>query len=471
MRVRAVVAFRLRPGGRVSRTSEVVVARSRTRAVGEPARVIAASPTAAPVRRGASGSAARFGPGHRFAQCASGLQVTVRAGAGATTTGRKVAATAILPEQLYWASAGGCPARTVGAMTPIPVLLAVDGNSLVHRSFHALQGSNLHTDDGKPTWAVKGFLSQLVAAAGRAGVSEIVVGFDDATSSVRKAQYPDYKAGRPTKSEDLTKQLEYSADVCRAMGIAVVVPAGLEADDVLASAVASARSAGWRSLLVTSDRDSFALIDEYASVLRVLNGGIGNSPILTPERLAILCGVRPEQYRQYAAVRGDTSDNLPGIRGVGKKTAARLLERFNTMEMVFADVDSDGGRVRAEFGPAMARKLADEDGRLLYERNMSLMAMHTDQNIGVTLDPNAAAAPLNLDRHAVERTLHAWQMKSLIGDAITVLTCDETPSDADSKQGATTGAGAVAHAPGAVVGNYGASPFPAPGVGAVCLFD
>ena len=120
----------------------------------------------------------------------------------------------------------------------------------------------------------------------------------------------------------------------------------------MSSAAALARGRGWRCTVVTSDRDSFALIDQTTSVLRIIAGGVDASPLLTPARLPLLCGVQAGQYRDYAALRGDVSDNLPGAPGIGAKTAARLLSAFRGVADVYAAID--GGReqeVVAAIGP------------------------------------------------------------------------------------------------------------------------
>src|SRR3954469_11637112 len=209
---------------------------------------------------------------------------------------------------------------------PIPTVLAVDGNSLLHRSFHAQARTMYRTPDGAQGWAIRGLLSQLVAAVDRVCADVVVVGFDDRGNSSRKRRWPSYKAQRAPKPESLQRQLDLAVEVLRELGVVVVVPEGLEADDVLASAAAWAPTVGARTVLATSDRDSFALIDEHTRMLRILNGGVDASPMLDPDRLVLVTGVRPEQYVDLAALRGDTSDNLPGVAGIGPKTAARLLE-------------------------------------------------------------------------------------------------------------------------------------------------
>ncbi len=216
------------------------------------------------------------------------------------------------------------------------VVLAIDGNSLVHRSYHAQARTGLRDDDGRPRWAVRGLLSQLVSAVERIGPDVVVVGFDDPDASIRRDRWPQYKATRVDKLTTLVEQLTLAVEVLRDLGVAVVVPPGLEADDVLASVARFAPSAGATTVIMTSDRDAFALIDEHTRVLRIINGGVEASPMLTPERLLTLTGVRPEQYRDFAALRGDASDNLPGVHGIGAKTAARLL----------AELGSARGRVR-----------------------------------------------------------------------------------------------------------------------------
>ena len=134
--------------------------------------------------------------------------------------------------------------------------------------------------------------------------------------------------------------------------------------------------------MVTSDRDAFALIDESTSVLRVINGGVDASPVMTPERLVTLLGVHPAQYRDYAALRGDPSDNLPGVRGVGPRTAARLLAEFGSAAAAFDDLAA----VRVRLGAGIAARLAHPDSRPAWELNCRLMAAREEVVLGVTLD-------------------------------------------------------------------------------------
>jgi 5'-3' exonuclease len=290
-----------------------------------------------------------------------------------------------------------------------PVVLAVDGNSLVHRSFHA------QAQSGQRSWAVRGLLTQLVAAVERVRPVAVVVGFDDADVSTRRERWPGYKANRGEKLETLVEQLAEAIDALRALGVAVVVPPGLEADDVLASSAAFAPRVGARTVIVTSDRDAFALIGEHTSVLRIINGGVDASPTMTPERLVMLLGVRPEQYRDFAALRGDPSDNLPGVRGVGPRIAARLLAEFGTARAAFDDLAA----VHSRLGAGVATRLSHVDARPAWELNCQVMAMHDDIELGLSLDAGPGVLPLPADTVAsVFRSLNlTWSA----GQAVRVL--------------------------------------------------
>ncbi|MGV8967538.1 MAG: 5'-3' exonuclease [Cellulomonas sp.] len=308
----------------------------------------------------------------------------------------------------------------------------MDGNSLLHRNYHAMEHSHLSTSDGRPTWAVKGFLSQMFAAIERADASAVLVGFDDHTSSVRKDGYSQYKANRSPKAPELGQQIASTIALLRAAGVQVVVPAGLEADDVLASAATYAPTVGWRTVVVTSDRDSFALIDEHTSVLRVLNGGIEASPILTPERLFSMVGVRPSQYREYAAMRGDPSDNLLGIPGVGAKRAATLLRTFGSVSAAFADADSGGSLVSKRLGKTYVAKLSSPDARAAFWRNVAIMTMRSDLPLGLDLSETGTSR-LPLDVACVLAALELFELHSLRNSAQRVLCGSGPASTTDSR--------------------------------------
>jgi len=314
-------------------------------------------------------------------------------------------------------SSGAGTAREVRLSAPggrvegvqAPVVLAIDGNSLVHRSFHA----QAHT--AQPSWAVRGLLTQLVAAVDRIRPTAVIVGFDDAHRSVRRERWPRYKANRAEKLDTLVAQLTGAVEAMRELGVAVVVPDGLEADDVLASAAASSQRAGATTVIVTSDRDAFALIDDHTRVLRIINGGVDASPLMTADRLVTLLGVRASQYRDFAALRGDPSDNLPGVRGIGPHHAARLLSEFGSAVAAFDDLDS----VRNRLGAAVATRLAHPDARTAWELNCRVMAMRDD--VPLDLDLASGTGVLPLQAEVVGAVFRAHNLTWSVNQAVRVL--------------------------------------------------
>jgi DNA polymerase-1 len=281
------------------------------------------------------------------------------------------------------------------------VLLAVDGDGLLYRAFHGI-GSDGETDaDGRPVAAIRGLLSFVASAAARVRPDALIVGFDSRVEPVRKADFPAYKGHRPQRPDDLLTQLDDAPGLLAVAGVPVARIEGYEADDVLASAAALGRRERWHTVLVTSDRDSFALIDSTTSVLRLTDEGIDGSPILDPVGVFAAYGVTPSQYRDYAALRGDVSDNLRGVHGIGVKNAERLLAAFGSVAGVYAALDSgsgDGGRadeVLAIIGRACADRLCESETRVLVARNQRLMAMYDDLALPL---PDELRLPLDPQR-------------------------------------------------------------------------
>ena len=303
-----------------------------------------------------------------------------------------------------------------------PLLLALDGNSLLYRAYHAAATGFLLDADDRPVWAIKGLVGYLARAAARLRPQAVLVGFDCPDSSVRKTQFPHYKAQRPDKAADLAEQIVAAPGLLRAAGVPVAVPAGLEADDVLASAAAHARAAGWRSVLMTSDRDAFALIDATTSVLRVRNGGFDEAVMVTPDALADVYGITPGQYRDYAAMRGDPADNLRGVPGVGGAKSAALIAAFGEVDAVWAAADrGDLDALRAVVGDAAAARLVEPAARAEVERNRVIMAMHADVPL-----PDIDRLRLPLDRARMRAALLARGIR--LGPSLWALTGAAPPA-------------------------------------------
>lgn len=324
--------------------------------------------------------------------------------------------------------------------TPGPLLLVIDGNSLTHRAYHAGSRSlapagpdgepaspppaavgRYLSETGEPIWALHGLMVYIARAAAKLRPDAVLVGFDCPEESVRKAEYPGYKAHRPDKPADLATQLLVAPGLLRAAGVPTLVARAHEADDVLASAAAQARREGWRCVVMTSDRDAFALIDESTSVLRVRNGGMDEAVLVTPAALHEVYGVHPWQYPDYAALRGDPSDNLPGVRGFGSATAARLLTAFGSVDAAWAALANGGAAaVRSAVGEAAAGRLASAEGREIVTRNRSLMRLRSDLPM-----PPLDTLRLPIDRFVLRRTLAAHGI--YLGPSLWALTGGSPP--------------------------------------------
>jgi DNA polymerase-1 len=305
------------------------------------------------------------------------------------------------------------------------LLLVLDGNSMIHRAYHAAATGRLLDADDRPVWALKGLVGYVARAAARLRPDAVVVGFDCPEHSARKADYPGYKAQRPEKAADLAEQIASAPELLREAGLGVVVPTAYEADDVLASSAARARRDGWRSVLMTSDRDAFALIDATTSVLRVRNGGFDEAVLVTPESLADIYGVTPSQYRDYAALRGDPSDNLRGVPGFGSATAARLLAAFGSVDAAWAAWDGgDPQSVRDAVGDRSAEQLGSAAARETVARNRRLMAMRDDLHL-----PDLDTVRLPLDRAVMKRILAGRGI--ILGPSLWALTGGSPPAYLD----------------------------------------
>ncbi len=317
------------------------------------------------------------------------------------------------------------------------LLLVVDAPSLLHRNHHARAHTRALDRAGRPVWALHGMLRQIIESIDGFAPDAVLFGLDDRTASVRRDAYPAYKAGRAEKHPELVAQLERAGALLDALGLATLTPPGLEADDVSASGATWAVRHGWDCVIITSDRDAFAHISDHTKVLRLIDGGIHGSPLLDPRRLHAMYGVAAENYLAYAALRGDASDNLPGVPGIGQKTAAPLLETAGSMEAVWADIDHDEGRSLAA---ALDSWSADHGGRRLgdrvvghlrapgarerYDFNVSMMRGHDDLDLGLTPDVPGSPGLLPLDVERVSRVVGFLGVEATTSLAVRVLTGD-----------------------------------------------
>ena len=226
------------------------------------------------------------------------------------------------------------------------LFLIVDGNSLIHRAFHALP---LMDADGVYTNAIYGFLSMLLKVIREENVQYLAVCFDEHGPTFRHNIYPEYKAGRSATPPELRQQLETIRTLLDGMGIARFSLQGWEADDLLGTLSLRGAEAGVTPLLLTGDRDALQLVGG-GTELMFTRKGISETIRFTPEKVYEEYGFTPQQVTDWKGLAGDSSDNIPGVPGVGDKTAVRLLQEYGTLEEVLAHA----GEVKGKLGEKLA---------------------------------------------------------------------------------------------------------------------
>ena len=250
------------------------------------------------------------------------------------------------------------------------LLLAIDGNSLLFQAYHAFFKANLTTRDGFPTGALKGFFTKLLELL-KQEPSHVLVAFDVHQPTFRHEKYPDYKLGRKPADEDLRKQMPVVRELLRSMGVAVVECPGFEGDDILGTFARKAEAAGMDTLIATGDRDSFQLITDRTKIYYTKDNSIVDAAALLEKY-----GLTPDRMRDLKALMGDSSDHIPGVAGVGEKTALKLLSEYGDLENVL----SHAGEVKGKLGERLAAEA--ENARFSYW----LGTIATDAPVAESLD-------------------------------------------------------------------------------------
>src|SRR5579884_1410336 len=221
-------------------------------------------------------------------------------------------------------------------------LMLVDGHALVHRAFHALP--ELTTTSGELVNAVFGWTSMVIKAMDTLRPTHVIVAFDRAAPTFRHEQYAEYKATRARTPRPLAMQFDRVREVAQAFNMPIVEQSGFEADDVLGTLAAQAEALGVPTVIVTGDLDTLQLVDDYVTVLT--NGRqFSDTKLYTRQSVLERYGLTPGQIPDLKGLIGDTSDNIPGIRGIGEKTAAKLLIQYSSLEGIFEHVDDIPGKV------------------------------------------------------------------------------------------------------------------------------
>ncbi|GAC1636621.1 MAG: DNA polymerase I [Mycobacterium sp.] len=223
-------------------------------------------------------------------------------------------------------------------------LMLLDGNSLVCRAFYALPAENFKTRGGLTTNAVYCVTAMLINLLRDEQPSHIAAAFDVSRQTFRVDKYPEYKAGRSATPDEFRGQIDITKEVLVALGITVLAEPGFEADDIIATLATQAEDDGYRVLVVSGDRDSLQLVSDDVTVLYP-HKGVSELTRFTPGAVVEKYGLTPQQYPDFAALRGDPSDNLPGIPGVGEKTATKWIAEYGSLQALVDNVDAVKGKV------------------------------------------------------------------------------------------------------------------------------
>jgi len=281
-------------------------------------------------------------------------------------------------------------------------LLLLDGHSLAYRAFFALPIENFSTVTGQPTNAIYGFLAMLINVLRDEKPTHLAVVFDRGEPTFRHEQYVEYKANRKETPDDFRSQLSLIFEMLDALGIRRLSAPGYEADDLIATLATQAAAQDMDVLIVTGDRDALQLVSDRVTVL-MTRRGITDMTRFTPAAVTEKYGLTPAQYPDFAALRGDPSDNLPGIPGVGEKTATKWIVEFGSLQALVDRVDE----VKGKTGDALREHLAN------VLRNRQLTELLTDLPAETVGAVPGDLLPVAWDREKIHQLFDSLEFKDL----------------------------------------------------------
>jgi len=294
-------------------------------------------------------------------------------------------------------------------------LLLLDGHSLAYRAFYALPVENFSTTTGQATNAVYGFTSMLINVLRDEAPTHVAVAFDVSRQTFRSELFADYKANRTASPTDFKGQVELVKEVLTALRIPHLEAAGYEADDVIATVVTRAEREGFDVLICTGDRDALQLVSDQVTVLYPRKG-VSDLTRFTPESVQEKYGLTPAQYPDFAALRGDPSDNLPSIPSVGEKTATRWIAEFGSLDGLVDRVDEVKGKV----GEALRAHLA----QVISNRQLTELV----RDVPIEVMPGDLARQ-NWEREEVHQVFDALEFRVLRDRLYATLTTEQPEAD------------------------------------------
>ena len=298
-------------------------------------------------------------------------------------------------------------------MSATKKLLLIDGHSLAYRAFYALPAENFVTSGGQHTNAIYGFASMLINLISSEKPTHIATAFDVSRKTFRSERFPDYKANRSATPDEFRSQTSFLYELVSGFGIRHFAVEGFEADDIIATLAKRAESEDFEVLICTGDRDSFQLINEKTTVLYPKRG-VTDLARMTPDAVLEKYGLTPAQYPDFAALRGDPSDNLPSIPGVGEKTAAKWIIEFGSLEKLLANTVGISGKV----GDSLRANIAG------VELNAELTHLKSDMQIAATITDLKWDG---IDSPVLNQLLDKLEIKA-IKDRVKVLSSGESDS-------------------------------------------
>ncbi len=296
-----------------------------------------------------------------------------------------------------------------------PRLLLLDGHSLAYRAFFALPVENFSTTTGQHTNAVYGFTSMLINVLRDEQPTHVAVAFDVSRKTFRMDEYAEYKAKRNKTPDEFRSQLPLIQEVLSALRISYLEKDGYEADDIIGTLTTQALAADLEVLILTGDRDAFQLVTDRATVLYPMRG-VSELARMTPEAVEAKYGVPPHRYPELAAIVGETSDNLPGVPGVGQGYAAKWINQFDGLDNVITHADQITGKK----GEALREHLGD----VLRNRRLNALVCDLDLDLGPA---DLAVKPW--DRHEVHTLFDGLEFRVLRDRLFETLESEEEIDD------------------------------------------